>query len=149
MRTIQLLDSQFNMNNKKLGLDVMKIAEVKGLIADEQYGSRKHRKASIAALNKRLTYDLLRQKRKCGALVINDAKSCYDRVAHNVAVITMRRMGATQGSVKSLFQTFQEATHIVTGLDVEDGPGWEQQQTCEERQQGRETAHQNLAVKSV
>jgi uncharacterized protein YicC (UPF0701 family) len=31
--------------------------------------------------------------------------------------------------------TFQEATHIVTGLDVEDGPGWEQQQACEERQQ--------------
>ena len=113
MRTIQLLDSQFNMNNKKLGRDLMKKAEHHGLIAKEQAGSRKSHQAVLAALNKRLTMDLLRQKKQPGAIVSNDAKSCYDRVSHNVAILAMRRLGAPQGAVTSMFRTFQKAIHKV------------------------------------
>ena len=64
MRTIQLLDSQFNMNNKKLGRELISHAESIGLLAEEQFGSRKSRKAVSVALNKRLTLDILRQKRR-------------------------------------------------------------------------------------
>ena len=113
MRTMQLLDSMFNMNNKKLGRELMKKAEEEGLIAEEQFGSRKAHKAVSVALNKRLTLDLLRQKKKAGVIISNDAKSCYDRVAHNVAILSMRRWGAPKSTVTSLFKTFQQATHNV------------------------------------
>ena len=99
MRTIQLLDSQFNTNNKKLGRELMRNAEKYGLLADEQAGSRKARRAVTAALNKRLTLDILRQKKKAGIIISNDAVSCYDRVAHNVAILAMRRLGAPKSAV--------------------------------------------------
>ena len=113
MTTIQLLDSQFNMNNKKLGRYLLSYAEKHNLISEEQFGSRKGHKASLAVLNKRLTLDLLRQKKQAGALIVNYAKSCYDRVAHNVAILSMRRMGAPRSTVTSLFRTFQTATHNI------------------------------------
>ena len=75
MHTIQLMHSEFNMNNKKMARDMMKAAESLKLIAREQYGSRKHHQAIMAALNKRLTMDLFRYRRQAGAICSNDAKS--------------------------------------------------------------------------
>ena len=57
-----LMDSEFNINNKKLGHDMMKNTEKHQLLASEQYGGRKHHRSVIAALNKRLTMDLLRMQ---------------------------------------------------------------------------------------
>jgi hypothetical protein len=42
MRTIQLMHSEFNMNNKKLGHDVMAFAQSYGAPAPGQFGSRKN-----------------------------------------------------------------------------------------------------------
>ena len=53
-------------------------AEQEDLLAWEQYGSWKKKSAIDQLLNKRLTFDLMRQFRKDGAMVSNDAKSCYD-----------------------------------------------------------------------
>ena len=55
MRTIQLMHSDFNMNNKKLGRDMMHFAESCNILAPEQFGSRKNHQSILAALNKRLT----------------------------------------------------------------------------------------------
>ena len=60
MRTITLMNSEFNINNKKLGRDMMQHAKQHHLLAPEQYGGRKHHRSIIAALNKWLTMDLLR-----------------------------------------------------------------------------------------
>ena len=38
MRTIQLMNAEFNMNNKKLGKDMMRVAERNKTIPREQYG---------------------------------------------------------------------------------------------------------------
>jgi hypothetical protein len=57
------MNAEFNMNNKKLGRDMMAHAEKHKAIAREQYGSRRHHQCILAALNKRLTMDLLRQTR--------------------------------------------------------------------------------------
>ena len=89
MRTITLMNSEFNINNKKLGRDMMAHAEQHQLLAPEQYGGRKHHRSVIAALNKCLTMDLLRLHRQSGALCSNDAKSCYDRIVHLFALIAM------------------------------------------------------------
>ena len=78
MHTILLMNAKFNMNNKKLGCDMMHHAKKHSALAREQYGSRRNHQCILAALNKRLTMDLLRQTRRAGALCANDAKSCYD-----------------------------------------------------------------------
>jgi hypothetical protein len=114
MRTIQLMHAVFNMNNKKLGRDMMRSAEASNILAREQFGSRKHHQSITAALNKRLTMDILRQRRQAGALCSNDAKSCYDRTVHNIATIAMRRTGMPPEPVRSMFETLQKAAHRVT-----------------------------------
>jgi hypothetical protein len=103
MRTIQLMHAAYNMNNKKMGRGMMHFAEQSKILAREQYGSRKHHQAITAALNKRLTMDLLRQRRQAGALNVNDAKSCYDRIVHNIASLAIRRTGMPREPVHSMF----------------------------------------------
>jgi hypothetical protein len=114
MRTIQLMHAVFNMNNKKLGRDMMRSAEASQILAREQFGSRKNHQSITAALNKRLTMDLLRQLRQAGALCSNDAKSCYDRIVHAIASLALRRTGMPSEPVRSMFLTLQKAAHRVT-----------------------------------
>jgi hypothetical protein len=104
----------FNMNNKKLGRNMMKAAEASNALAPEQSGSRKHHQSNTAGLNKRLTMDILRQRRQAGALYSNDAKSCYDRIVHMIASLAMRRTGMPAEPVRSMFETLQKAAHRVT-----------------------------------
>jgi hypothetical protein len=113
MRTITLMDAAFNMNNKKLGRDVLAHAEKLGNLAREQYGSRKFHRSGIAATNKVLTMDLLRMRRQAGALCSNDAKSCYDRIVHNVAALALLRQGAPRSAVHCMFLTLQKARHKI------------------------------------
>jgi hypothetical protein len=114
MRTITLMHAEFNMNNKKLGKDLLANAEKHAAIAPEQFGSRKKHQSIVAALNKRLTMDLLRLRRKAGALCSNDAKSCYDRIVHSIGSISMRRMGAPASAVRCMFSTLQQAAHRIS-----------------------------------
>jgi hypothetical protein len=113
MRTIQLMNAELNINNKKLGRDLMTRGEKLKLIAREQYGSRKKHQSITAALNKRLTMDLLRQRRQAGALCSNDAKSCYDRVVHSVSSLSMRRLGMPIEPINSMFKCLQKAAHRI------------------------------------
>ena len=108
------MHAEFNMNNKKMGRDMMAFAEECCVLAWEQYGSRKNLQSALAALNKRLTMDLLRLRRQAGALCSNDAKSCYDRIVHNIAAIAMLRMGLPKAPVRSMFLTLQKASHRVS-----------------------------------
>jgi hypothetical protein len=66
-------------------------AEEGSAVAIEQYGSKKHMSAIDQSLNKALTFDIGRhQLRQRGALCSNDAKACYDRIAHNCASICLQ-----------------------------------------------------------
>jgi hypothetical protein len=58
--------------------------------------------------------DILRQRRQAGALCSNDAKSCYDRIVHNIASLAMRRTGMPAEPIRSMFDTLQKAEHRVT-----------------------------------
>lgn len=79
MRCIQLMDTEFNIANKDLSRRALAHAEKANAVAPDQYGCRKTHKAINACLNKVLLNDLLRQKRHCGAIAMNDAKGCFDR----------------------------------------------------------------------
>jgi hypothetical protein len=87
MHTIQLMHAKFSMNNKKLGRDMMSFAELCRTLAAEEFGSPKKHQAILATLNKRLTNDILPQLRLAGALYMNDAKSSYDHIVHNIAIL--------------------------------------------------------------
>ena len=113
LRTIILYDAEFNRNNAILGRRLMAQAEKYSQLAPEQYGSRKRLSAIEHGLNKRLTFDLIRQLRIPAALCSNDAKSCYDRIVHSVATLSMRRLGIPEAPILSMFSTIQNMKHYV------------------------------------
>ena len=113
LRRISLLDARFNMNNRRIGRAAMKEAELRGLLADEQYGSRKKRSAEKHALNKRLLLDVMRISRTPGVLSANDAKSCYDRILHFATYVSLRRVGVPKAAVVSMIHTLRKMKHKV------------------------------------
>ena len=93
MRTIQMMNAEFQTNNKKVGKAAMAYAERHGLIPAGQFGSRKEHQAIDLALTKRLTWDLLLLQRRAAGWISNDAKSCFDRIVHWVAIVSLMRFG--------------------------------------------------------
>jgi hypothetical protein len=67
LRTIVLLEADYNTNCKKIGRDALHSAETQATdpsaIAPEQYGSRKRHRAVEVCLNMKLVDDILRQMR--------------------------------------------------------------------------------------
>ena len=113
LRTIQLMEAEFNANNKKIGRDVMRCAELNEEIPKEQYGSRKGKRAILHAVNKRLLYDIIHMQRRPAALCSNDAKSCYDRIVHSIASMALQRLGMPSGPVTCMLVTIQNFNHHV------------------------------------
>ena len=113
LRTTVLTEADFNFNNKILGRQSLAHAEKNGLIAKEQYGSRKGKSAIEHAIHKRITYDILRQFRQPGALCSNDAKSCYDRIIHSIATLSYRRLGIASPPVDCMFRSIQNMKHHI------------------------------------
>jgi hypothetical protein len=60
LRAILLYEAVFNQNNKKLGQQMLVIADQFDASAPEQFGSRKFLSAVDQSLNKALTFDLWR-----------------------------------------------------------------------------------------
>lgn len=109
--TLVLTSADFNHNNKILGRRTLHHAEQHQLLAKEQYGSRKHKRAIEHALHKRLTYDIMRQTRINGALCSNDAMSCYDRILHAVASLAYQRLGVPLPSIQCMLASIQNMKH--------------------------------------
>jgi len=108
-----LMEAAWNNNNTIIGRDLMWHAERQNLLAPEQYRSRKLRAASTQALNKKLPFYLFRQQRLTGAIGSNDAKFCYDRIVHSVAMLSMRRMGYPVEPLISMFSTLQQLRQYI------------------------------------
>jgi len=113
LRTIVLFPVDCNFAFKHVGRSMMAIAEKTSSLAPEQYGSRKRHKAIDLAVNKSLTFDILRQLKRPGAICSNDAKSCYDLIGHTQASLSMQRVGVPKNIINCIFSTLQEAIHKV------------------------------------
>jgi hypothetical protein len=113
LRTILLMEADFNMNNKKLSREGMWIAEKHTCVAPEQAGGRHDHRAIETALNSRLVCDDSRFRRKAMAICSNDAKGCYDRIVHSIAYICMQRFGIPPQALKSMFTVIQKMTHHI------------------------------------
>ena len=116
LRTIRLFECMYNDNNKIMGRQTMHHAEKHHLLAPEQYGSRKDRAAITQYLNSILVDDLFRQTRLSGAKGSNDAKSCFDRIVHNIAMLCMECLGCPKEPLISSFKTLQEMKAFIKTL---------------------------------
>ena len=56
--TINLIETNFNFNNKVIAKDLLVCAEKNGLLLREQYSSRYRHYAAGQAINKKLLYDI-------------------------------------------------------------------------------------------
>lgn len=113
LRTILLYEAEFNHGNKGMGREVARQAEIASAFAPENYGSRKGFQAIEQCLNKELVFDILRQTRRSAVLVSNDAKSCYDRIVHSVAALSMQRLGLPEQATTCMFGCIQNLHHYV------------------------------------
>ena len=92
---------------------MMRHAEENGILAPEQYVSRKRKTAIECALNKRLIFDLLQQTKRPAGICSCDLKSCYDRIIHSFASIAMQRADAPAAAIESMFSNIQQLKHTV------------------------------------
>jgi hypothetical protein len=122
LQTIVLFPVDTNYVFKFIGRKMMRGAEASKSLAPEQYSSRKGYRAIDLATCKTLTYDLLRQLKRPGAICSNDAKSCYDLIGHPQASLSMQRVGVPRFAVDCMFSTLQLARHQVrTGFGDSTG----------------------------
>jgi hypothetical protein len=108
MRTIQLMNSEMQANNKKIGKTGMKNAEEHMIIPQGQHGCRKEHQAIDLAMTKRWTWDLLILQRRASGWISNDAKSCFDRIVHWVAIISLMRFGIQWNAHRSMFDNLNK-----------------------------------------
>ena len=106
LRTIVLFEADYNHNNKYLGRHMMKHCGQHSFLAKEQY-SVPGKKCIDHVINRRLTFDIVRQQKISMAMGSVDLASCYDRVAHSPAYLAMRGFGIPSGPIASMFETYQ------------------------------------------
>jgi Reverse transcriptase (RNA-dependent DNA polymerase) len=88
-------------------------AEEAGNLAVEQYGSRKGKSSIAHATNKQLTFDIININKQDTALMVLDAKSCYDRISPPIASLCLQRQGAPQSFCDLLFTTIDQMSHFI------------------------------------
>lgn len=113
LRTILLLEADFNMNNKQLGRDLMWKAEQDNSLAANNYGVWKKKCAVEVSLNITLTYNSIWARRSKAMLLSNNACGCFDRIAHMVAYICLLRLRAPKEPLLSRIGTIQCLRHFI------------------------------------
>ena len=112
-RTILLIEGDTNMDFKKLGRETMWTAEATKSLARDNYGGRRGHRAVEVSMNTVLTYNSIFAKRLKAIVMSNDAKGCFDRIAHIAIILCLRRLGASRTGVDSMIQTIQHLKHYI------------------------------------
>jgi hypothetical protein len=92
---------------------MMKHAEACQTLSPFNMGSRKYFTSSLEAAAKVWTCDLSRFQAKPMWMIFNDAKSCYDRIVHSVAILCMAFQKMPYAALYVAFSTLQKAVHHV------------------------------------
>ena len=77
------------MNNKAIGADAMKAGEQAKCFTPDNYGGRKDMQAAEVNMNAQLTFNSIWGRRGRAVIMSNDAKGCYDRIAHVVVDLAL------------------------------------------------------------
>ena len=113
LRTILLLEADFNMNNKALRQDAMRAGERVGVHARDNLGGQKRMRAVEFSMNQLLTYNSIFGRRGRAILMSNNAAGCYDRIAHIIVNLALQRLGIPKPPLQSMLTTIQEMDHYV------------------------------------
>ena len=76
-------------------------------------GSREMETTIKYALNKRLMFDILIQRKLPAEICSCDLKSCYDIIVYSFASIATQREGVPAAAIKSMITTIQRLKHAV------------------------------------
>jgi hypothetical protein len=113
LRTIVLHAADANICYKHIAKKIVHVAEkIPGALAPEQY-ARKGRSCGSQVLNKRITFDIWRQKRTPGIITPNNLHSNYDRICHSIAALAARRLGIQESEVNFMTSTLQDMKHTI------------------------------------
>jgi hypothetical protein len=105
LRTIVLFQGDFNYLSKYIGRHMMKDGEAYEQMVWDKYGSREGKNVIEQALNKVLSFDLIRQARMDATICSNDAKSCCDMIVHAIAYIIMQHQNFPASACICVFTT--------------------------------------------
>ena len=101
------------MNNKALGADAMRMGESNGWFVKDNYGGLKGMQAVEVSLNAQLMFNSIWARRARAVIMSNDAKGCYDRIAHTVVNLALGRLGIAKPALHSMLDTIQQMEHFV------------------------------------
>jgi len=113
LRTISCTEPDQNMSNKKIGRDAMWNGERANALARDNLGGRKGMRAVEVNQNWTLANDHIRGRRARAVIISNDAKGCFDRIAHVVAILALRRLGIPRLAIMSMITTIQQMQHYI------------------------------------
>ena len=103
LRIIELLDASFNGALMILiGRKMVHHAKHKRCIHPSNYGSVPGKTAQSAILHKKLTIDIIKQRREGGAIFECDATGCYDRILPNLQTLHTRRIGLSKNAALTM-----------------------------------------------
>ena len=119
LRVIHLFESDINLVfgilwNRRL----LHRCEHEQILGDEQWGSRPGKAAADVAAMKLLTYEISHLTRTDHGTFDHDAKSCYDRIIPNLAMMTSRHYGMTRAGIRLMGQFLLHARYqLATSLE--------------------------------
>ena len=114
LRAILLMEADFNFINKLMfGQCLMFQVRKYNRIPQELYGGLQNKLSQEVAINRRLSLDNFKLKRKNGAIAGVDATQCYDRIVHSLAILLARNEGAPINPLLSMFNAIQNMTYHI------------------------------------
>ena len=103
LRIIELLDASFNGALMILiGRKMVHHANNRQCIHPSNYGSVPGKTAQSAILHKKLSIDILKQRREGGAVFECDATGCYDRILSSLQTLHTRRIGLEKNAALTM-----------------------------------------------
>jgi len=113
LHTISCMEPDQNMNSKKIGRDAMWNGERAKALAWDNLGGRKGMWAVEVKQNWTLANNHIRGWQARAVIISNDAKGCFDRIAHVVAILALRRLGIPRPAIMSMITTIQQMQHYI------------------------------------
>jgi hypothetical protein len=95
LRVIHIYEADWSLIQRfYVAYKLSKTAAETNTVTNEQAGARPGRSAIELALNRVMTYEIIRNQRLTGAVMYNDAKACYDRVIKNGLPLQIAKLHA-------------------------------------------------------
>jgi hypothetical protein len=111
---IALFESNLNQAKRILiGRKLIHHLEDNNLNSPMQYGSHPAQQCQSAVLQKVLTHDISHMTKRPTAYIENDAIGCYDRIANNLALLLLQRLGFALSICQCLGSMWENTTNLI------------------------------------